>query len=124
MALTVGVKTVLPVGSREAVVVATCQGKALAKSMGWIIICGHCQHLQMHHLALIVVDEDVTAGTWTTPVHNLRCVDGPRSRVVFESSRERSRLAVHGEKKGGEDQVGSTYLSTQHQQYCFPLASG
>ncbi|KAH9956139.1 hypothetical protein BGW80DRAFT_1142831, partial [Lactifluus volemus] len=61
MALTVGVKTVLPVGSREAIVVVTGQGKALAKSMGWIIICGHCQHLQMHHLALIVVDEDATA---------------------------------------------------------------
>ena len=64
MALTVGVKTVLD--SREVVVVVTGQRKALALSMAIEHGVNHLwtlSALQMHPWALIVVDEDATAGT-------------------------------------------------------------
>jgi glucosamine-6-phosphate deaminase len=66
MALTVGVKTVLD--SREVVVVVTGQRKALALSMAIEHGVNHLwtlSALQMHPWALIVVDEDATAGTVT-----------------------------------------------------------
>jgi glucosamine-6-phosphate deaminase len=66
MALTVGVKTVLD--SREVIVVVTGQRKALALSMAIEHGVNHLwtlSALQMHPWALIVVDEDATAGTWT-----------------------------------------------------------
>ena len=64
MALTVGVKTVLE--SREVVVVVTGQRKALALSMAIEHGVNHLwtlSALQTHPWALIVVDEDATAGT-------------------------------------------------------------
>jgi glucosamine-6-phosphate deaminase len=64
MALTVGVKTVLD--SREVIVVVTGQRKALALSMAIEHGVNHLwtlSALQMHPWALIVVDEDATAGT-------------------------------------------------------------
>jgi glucosamine-6-phosphate deaminase len=66
MALTVGVKTVLD--SREVVVVVTGQRKALALSMAIEHGVNHLwtlSALQTHPWALIVVDEDATAGTGT-----------------------------------------------------------
>ncbi len=66
MALTVGVKTVLE--SREVVVVVTGQRKALALSMAIEHGVNHLwtlSALQTHPWALIVVDEDATAGMWT-----------------------------------------------------------
>ena len=66
MALTVGVKTVLE--SREVVVVVTGQRKALALSMAIEHGVNHLwtlSALQTHPWALIVVDEDATAGTGT-----------------------------------------------------------
>jgi len=68
MALTVGVQTVLD--SREVVVVVTGQRKALALSMAIEHGVNHLwtlSALQTHPWALIVVDEDATAGTWTPP---------------------------------------------------------
>ncbi len=64
MALTVGVKTVLD--AREVVVVVTGQRKALALSMAIEHGVNHLwtlSALQTHPWALIVVDEDATAGT-------------------------------------------------------------
>ena len=66
MALTVGVKTVLE--SREVAVVVTGQRKALALSMAIEHGVNHLwtlSALQTHPWALIVVDEDATAGTGT-----------------------------------------------------------
>jgi glucosamine-6-phosphate deaminase len=66
MALTVGVKTVLD--AREVVVVVTGQRKALALSMAIEHGVNHLwtlSALQTHPWALIVVDEDATAGTGT-----------------------------------------------------------
>ena len=66
MALTVGVKTVLE--AREVVVVVTGQRKALALSMAIEHGVNHLwtlSALQTHPWALIVVDEDATAGTGT-----------------------------------------------------------
>ena len=66
MALTVGVKTVLD--ACEVVVVVTGQRKALALSMAIEHGVNHLwtlSALQMHPWALIVVDEDATAGMGT-----------------------------------------------------------
>lgn len=76
MALTVGVKTVLD--SREVVVVVTGQRKALALSMAIEQGVNHLwtlSALQTHPWALIVVDEDATAGTGTCMRRRSRHVD-------------------------------------------------
>ena len=83
MALTVGVKTVLD--SREVVVVVTGQRKALALSMAIEHGVNHLwtlSALQTHPWALIVVDEDATAGTGTcAPDRDVILTIAPELRV-------------------------------------------
>lgn len=83
MALTVGVKTVLE--SREVVVVVTGQRKALALSMAIEHGVNHLwtlSALQTHPWALIVVDEDATAGTGTcAPQRDVLMTITPELRV-------------------------------------------
>ena len=76
MALTVGVETVLD--AREVVVVVTGQRKALALSMAIEHGVNHLwtlSALQTHPSALIVVDEDATAGTGKPYLLTELCAD-------------------------------------------------
>jgi glucosamine-6-phosphate deaminase len=116
MALTVGVKTVLD--SREVVVVVTGQRKALALSMAIEHGVNHLwtlSALQMHPWALIVVDEDATAGMWTCAQG--RCVNNHGvelhvKTVKYFKSIERVQEEVEAArakaaKKDDDEQVGS-----------------
>jgi len=115
MALTVGVKTVLD--AREVVVVVTGQRKALALSMAIEHGVNHLwtlSALQTHPWALIVVDEDATAGTGGRPVRGVRrllmimaqsCAS-KRSNTSNPSSASRTRSKLLEQNSQRKRQVG------------------
>ena len=114
MALTVGVKTVLD--AREVVVVVTGQRKALALSMAIEHGVNHLwtlSALQTHPWALIVVDEDATAGTGTHLCADrgvltivVQSCTSKRSNTSNRSSASKMRSKLPGRnkwrKKGGD----------------------
>ncbi|KAH9960186.1 glucosamine-6-phosphate isomerase [Russula dissimulans] len=96
-ALTVGVRTVLD--AREVVVVVTGQRKALALSMAIEHGVNHLwtlSALQMHPLALIVVDEDATAELRVKTVKYFKSIERVQEEV--EAAREKTQ--------SGDERVG------------------
>ena len=119
MALTVGVKTILE--SREVVVVVTGQRKALALSMAIEHGVNHLwtlSALQTHPWALIVVDEDATAGTGKVCVtarrvddHLFQSCASKRSNISSPSSASMKRLKLP--KENWERKMGPNWIEAE-----------